>query len=70
MNQSYDWLYTAVKDAKAASPMVTDAVAKKLSNILTGAFREQELSPKQVKQTAIELLEAMEPHAPLDGDAS
>lgn len=69
MNDGMDWIDPAIDAARVESPAITDAAATKLGDLLKGAFRERELPSKQVEQVATALLEAMQSHAPPDGNA-
>ena len=64
MTREQDWVAQRVSEAREGEPLLTEAVAARMEELLRGVASEHTLKPGQLKKTADELLAHMDPTSP------
>lgn len=58
------WVTTQIDEARKSHANVTEAVAIRLKELLSGQFTERQLTSAELKNISMRLIEEMVPNAP------
>jgi len=68
MSDDSDWITAAVAKARKMGATTPDIVWSQVEGLLRGSFRERALSAMQLESVARNLIEAMVPVGPSEGE--
>jgi|GEM_PF-5083923 len=70
MSKKEGWIDKRLSEAKKTQTLVTDGVEKRVKSLLTGKIGEQQLTPKELAETAKVLIAEMNSMVPPEAEAS